>query len=109
MAGFSLIAAAKASLAEDASAVTATADAKVELGPPPSDFGLKNDYYADAARVIRNILFYCVPFLRISAQVVSHMRYAVQLEKGNPVLAEVTNFIINGLCDQYLVISVITI
>ena len=46
-------------------------EAKVELGPPPSDFTLKQDYYRDCQ------------------QVVDHMRYAVQMEKGNPRLAEV--------------------
>ena len=41
------------------------------LGPIPSDFVLKNDYYTDCQ------------------QVVDHMRYAVQMEKGNSKLAEV--------------------
>ena len=44
---------------------------KVDLGPPPTDFTLKNDYYADCQ------------------QVVNHMRYAIQLEKGNPLLPEI--------------------
>jgi len=44
------------------------------LGPPPTDFELKyKDYYADCA------------------QVIAHMRYAIQLEKGNPVLPEVAS------------------
>eukprot|EP01039_Chlorochromonas_danica_P005201 gene5201-5728_t len=41
------------------------------LGPPPTDFGLAyNNYYADVAKVV------------------NHMRYAIQLEKGNPILVE---------------------
>jgi len=44
---------------------------KPVLGPPPSDFGLKYIYYDDCAKVV------------------SHMRYAVQLEKGNPILADI--------------------
>lgn len=44
---------------------------KVALGPPPTDFTLKNDYYSDCQ------------------QVINHMRYAVQLEKGNPLLADI--------------------
>ena len=47
------------------------APAKVVLGPIPTDFVLKNDYYTDCQ------------------QVVDHMRYAVQMEKGNNKLAEV--------------------
>jgi hypothetical protein len=51
---------------------TAAVIAPVDLGPPPTDFGLKyNDYYSDVQ------------------QVVNHMRYAVQVEKGNPILVEV--------------------
>lgn len=58
-------------LADDAPAAS-TADAKPDLGPPPTDFGLDfKDYYAD------------------SVKVVNHMRYGVQLEKGNPRIAEV--------------------
>jgi photosystem II Psb27 protein len=57
--------------AADTAATATPAQEKVELGPPPKDFTLKNDYYKDCQ------------------QVVDHMRYAVQLEKGNPVLAEV--------------------
>lgn len=64
------------SLAEDAPAAAAPAKpdapAKVELGPVPSDFGLNyKDYYADVVKVV------------------NHMRYAVQMEKSNPRLAEV--------------------
>mmetsp|Transcript_29171 Transcript_29171/g.27955 ORF Transcript_29171/g.27955 Transcript_29171/m.27955 type:complete len:218 (-) Transcript_29171:134-787(-) len=44
---------------------------KVVLGPIPTDFALKTDYYTDCQ------------------QVVDHMRYAVQMEKGNNKLAEV--------------------
>lgn len=51
-------------------AVVPAADEKKELGPPPSDFGLKYVYYDDCSKVV------------------THMRYAVQLEKGNPILAE---------------------
>jgi photosystem II Psb27 protein len=62
--------------ADDAPAVVATpaapvAPAKPELGPPPADWGLKQVYYDDCQKVI------------------NHMRYAVQLEKGNPLLVEV--------------------
>lgn len=64
------------SLAEDAPAAApakpADAPAKVELGPVPTDFGLNyKDYYADVGKVV------------------NHMRYAVQMEKSNPRLAEV--------------------
>ena len=47
------------------------APAKIVLGPIPTDFALKSDYYTDCQ------------------QVVDHMRYAVQMEKGNSKLAEV--------------------
>jgi len=43
---------------------------KIELGPPPTDFGIKNNYYDDCQKVV------------------NHMRYAVQLEKGNPIIAD---------------------
>lgn len=53
-------------------ATPAPTPAKVELGPAPTDWGLvQNDYYADAQKVV------------------SHMRYACQMEKGNPLLAEI--------------------
>eukprot|EP00595_Chromulina_sp_UTEXLB2642_P003534 CAMPEP_0196765422 /NCGR_PEP_ID=MMETSP1095-20130614/8689_1 /TAXON_ID=96789 ORGANISM="Chromulina nebulosa, Strain UTEXLB2642" /NCGR_SAMPLE_ID=MMETSP1095 /ASSEMBLY_ACC=CAM_ASM_000446 /LENGTH=174 /DNA_ID=CAMNT_0042123421 /DNA_START=123 /DNA_END=647 /DNA_ORIENTATION=+ len=42
---------------------------KVSLGPPPNDFGLKLDYYVDAQKLV------------------NQMRYAVQLEKGDPIIA----------------------
>ena len=46
--------------------------AKVDLGPVPIDFGLKyKDFYEDCK------------------QVVKHMRYAIQMDKGTPGLAEV--------------------
>lgn len=46
--------------------------APVDLGPPPTDFGLAfKDFYTDCNQVVR------------------HMRYAVQMEKGNPNLATV--------------------
>lgn len=56
-------------LAEDAA--PAAVEEKVELGPAPVDFGLKYDFYEDAQRIV------------------NHMRYAVQMEKGNPNLATV--------------------
>ena len=63
------------SLAEDVAtpaAKPADAPAKVELGPIPTDFGLNyKDYYADVSKVV------------------NHMRYAVQMEKSNPRIAEV--------------------
>jgi len=63
------------SSADDALAVAAvpTPEAvKKDLGPPPKDFGLvQNDYYADAQKIV------------------NHMRYAVQLEKGNPVISDI--------------------
>lgn len=62
-------AAASAAFAAD---TVAPVDApKVELGPAPTDFGLKlTDYYDDCQKVV------------------NHVRYAVQLEKGNPVIAD---------------------
>ena len=43
----------------------------VDLGPAPTDFGLKlTDYYDDCQKVV------------------NHVRYAVQLEKGNPIIAD---------------------
>mmetsp|Transcript_31286 Transcript_31286/g.44982 ORF Transcript_31286/g.44982 Transcript_31286/m.44982 type:complete len:213 (-) Transcript_31286:2561-3199(-) len=64
----SLLAAVATSRAEE----TVEAPAKVELGPVPTDFGLKyNDYYSDCQSVV------------------NHMRYASQMEKGNPLLAEI--------------------
>lgn len=47
------------------------AEEKVVLGPAPTDFGLKYDYYTDAQIVV------------------NHMRYATQMEKGNPNLVDV--------------------
>jgi photosystem II Psb27 protein len=62
-------AAASAALAADSAAPVETP--KVELGPAPTDFGLKlTDYYDDCQKVV------------------NHIRYAVQLEKGNPVIAD---------------------
>ena len=53
----------------------APVEPKVELGPAPTDFGLGlKDYYSDAVKMV------------------SHMRYATSLEKGNPLLPEVSNF-----------------
>jgi photosystem II Psb27 protein len=49
---------------------TEVKEEKIELGPPPTDFGIKNSYYEDCQKVV------------------NHMRYAVQLEKGNPILAD---------------------
>lgn len=59
-----------ASIAAEA-ADSATVE-KVELGPPPSDFGLTYFYYNDAEKLVKQ------------------MRYAVQLEKGNPNLPSVS-------------------
>ena len=67
-----LVAASKV-LAADAVATPAPAAEapKVELGPAPTDFGLKmTDYYDDCQKVV------------------NHIRYAVQLEKGNPIIAD---------------------
>jgi hypothetical protein len=63
-------------------AVSTLEEAKVDLGPPPTDFTLKQDYYRDCQ------------------QVVDHMRYAVQMDKGNPRLAEVQ-------CNYYIEIFVL--
>lgn len=49
----------------------AAVEDKPVLGPPPADFGLKYDFYEDCVKVV------------------NHMRYAVQMEKGNPYLASV--------------------
>lgn len=69
--------------AAGAVAVPATPAAAVPLGPPPTDFELKfKDYYADCA------------------QVIAHMRYAVQLEKGNPVLPEVSQLASQPIYDS---------
>jgi photosystem II Psb27 protein len=57
---------------EAAVAIKPEAPAKIELGPIPTDFGLRyKDFYEDCLKVV------------------GHMRYAVQMEKGNPRLAEV--------------------
>ena len=55
-------------LAEEAAAPV---EEKAELGPPPEDFGLTYEFYDDCTKVV------------------NHMRYAVQMEKGNPYLAQV--------------------
>ena len=47
-------------------AAVAPAPAAVELGPAPTDWGLTNDYYKDAPRVV------------------AHMRYATNMPKGTP-------------------------
>lgn len=53
-------------------ATSAAPEAKVELGPLPTDFGLVyKDFYGDAQKVV------------------NHMRYASQMEKGNPGLADI--------------------
>lgn len=58
--------------AEDTAAASPAVVEKKDIGPPPSDFGLiQNDYYADAQKIV------------------SHMRYAVQMEKGMPFLSEI--------------------
>ena len=73
----------EAALAEEATTPAASAvPAKVELGPVPTDFGLNyKDYYADVAKVV------------------NHMRYAVQMEKGNPRIAEVASNVKNEMLD----------
>ena len=35
----------------DEATVSAPSEAKVDIGPPPEDFGLKYDYYADCVKV----------------------------------------------------------
>ena len=58
------------------------AEEKVVLGPPPSDFGLKyKDFYEDCSKVI------------------SHMRYAVQMEKGDANLAPVAQAVKDEMLD----------
>jgi len=62
------------SSAVDAPEAAAPEAVKKDLGPPPKDFGLvQNDYYADAQKIV------------------NHMRYAVQLEKGSPVISEIAS------------------
>lgn len=70
-------------LAEEAAvAAKPEAPAKVELGPVPSDFGLRyKDFYEDCLKVV------------------GHMRYAVQMEKGNPRLAEVATNVKTEMLD----------
>lgn len=46
---------------------------EVALGPAPTDFGLKYDYYTDCGLVV------------------NHMRYATLMEKGDPKLVEVAS------------------
>lgn len=72
----SLLLAQSATAAENkattSSPTTTTTSAPEPLGPPPTNFGLKHEeYYTDCQ------------------QLVDHMRYAVQLEKGNPIIVEV--------------------
>jgi len=60
------------SFAADAVKVPAAPEEKVALGPPPTDFGLKfKDFYEDTNKVV------------------NHMRYAVQMEKGDSNIAAV--------------------
>jgi photosystem II Psb27 protein len=66
-----LLAVANIAKAEDVATPAAAVPAKVVLGPIPTEFSLKSDYYPDCQ------------------QVVDHMRYVVQMEKGNSKLAEV--------------------
>ena len=55
-----------------AAAPAAPAVEKVVLGPPPTDFGLNyKEFYEDCNKVV------------------NHMRYAVQMEKGDPNIAAV--------------------
>jgi len=61
-------------LAAESAAVAPAAPAveKVVLGPPPTDFGLNyKEFYEDCNKVV------------------NHMRYAVQMEKGDPNIAAV--------------------
>jgi len=48
-------------------------DEKAALGPAPTDFGLKYDYYTDCSLVV------------------NHMRYATLMEKGDPKLVEIAS------------------
>lgn len=73
-----LLASATKVLADDiATTSTSTASQtavplKIELGPPPEDFGISGkDFYADCGKVV------------------THMRYAVQMDKTTPRIAEV--------------------
>ena len=63
-------------LADDGATASTTSPTispiKVELGPPPEDFGISGkDFYADCGKVVK------------------HMRYAVQMDKTTPRIAEV--------------------
>ena len=71
---------AQSALAEDGAAALTTATAtpkptpeKKDLGPPPAaeDYGVTGSFYPDCAKVV------------------AHMRYAVQMEKGTPRIAEI--------------------
>mmetsp|Transcript_33686 Transcript_33686/g.34312 ORF Transcript_33686/g.34312 Transcript_33686/m.34312 type:complete len:202 (+) Transcript_33686:86-691(+) len=68
LAGAAVFSGAVSAWAEEA--VTAPADAKPELGTPPEDFGISGNYYDDATRVVK------------------HMRYACQLQKGDPIIVD---------------------
>jgi len=60
----------------------AVTEEKVVLGPPPTDFGLKyKDFYEDCLKVV------------------SHMRYAVQMEKGDANLAPVAQAVKDEMLD----------
>eukprot|EP01041_Mallomonas_annulata_P004275 gene4275-8510_t len=67
MTGFAVFSA----MAVRAEEAAVTAETKVELGPVPDDFGITADYYSDCTKVVK------------------HMRYACQMEKGNPKLIEI--------------------
>lgn len=62
-------------IADDSTAAPAPAPAPVPevvvLGPPPTDFGLKFDFYTDCQKVV------------------DHMRYAVQMTKSDARLSEI--------------------
>ena len=66
---------------------------KIVLGPIPTDWGLAfNDFYSDCNKVCFVFIDVASCFLQHNlAQVIGHMRYAIQMEKGNPALAEVTH------------------
>ena len=71
---FALVSAIAPVLAEE----VVLAEKKAELGPAPTDFGLTNEYYTDCQKVV------------------NHMRYACQMEKGNPALVEVITFLLSS-------------
>ena len=68
--------------AADAKPAAEVVEEKVVLGPPPTDFGIqKKDFYADCIKVV------------------NHMRYAVQMEKGNTNIAAVAQSVKDEMLD----------